>query len=78
MDKMFELEQKILQCWNVIDDLRSVLDKWDDVDSQERDEIHTIWSYYKYRFDGMWAVFEQAFSEACNLKKLAKREEPPF
>lgn len=68
MNKMFELEQKILGCWNVTDDLRHLLDKWED-ESAEREQIRTICKYYTYKFDDMWTTFEEVFSEMSRLRK---------
>ena len=77
MDKMFELEQKILACWNITDDLRHLLETWDDTTDDNKEHLQIICSYYTRKFENMWSTFESAFSEICKRRKCVS-DEPPF
>lgn len=74
MDKMFELEQKILQCWNITDDLRHLLETWDDTTDDNKEHLQAIYNYYTRKFENMWTTFEKAFSESCESKRSALEE----
>ena len=77
MDKMFNLEQKILGCWNITDDLRHLLETWDDTTDDNKEHLQVICSYYSRKFENMWAAFEEAFSEACKIKNN-QLDQPPL
>lgn len=56
----FDLEQDIMQCWNVVDDIELVYKStdWSDLDSVQNSllSLHTM---YKMKFEKMWDTFEE-------------------
>ncbi len=47
-DKRFELEQKIMGCWSVVEDLGD-----DNLDKE------TLKKYYAAKFESLWETFEE-------------------
>jgi len=55
----FDLEQEIMGCWNVVDELKLLVDKWDSI--TEDDKLNIIIgmaSLYQLKFDIMFNTFE--------------------
>ena len=50
----FDLEQDIVQCWSVIDDIRRICKDREFVDT---DDIKSITDYYDLRFNMLWETF---------------------
>lgn len=73
MKNIFDLEQQILDCWKVTDDVDMVtkyfLDdpKFSDVSGETWDELANkmlaIKELYDLKFDRMWKTFEQVSSD---------------
>lgn len=51
----YELEQRIMACWGIIDDLRD-----------ESSNRHVIADYYEHKFNLLWKTFEELCSENRN------------
>lgn len=47
----YDLEQAIMRCWSVCDDLRSGMDR------------HIVASYYDEKFKHLWKIFEEMIHE---------------
>jgi flagellin-specific chaperone FliS len=50
----FHLEEEIMKCWNIIDDLDIVLD------SEDSDElVKSIQNLYEHKFQSLWNTFSE-------------------
>ena len=55
----FDLEQEIMGCWHIVDDLQVLLDKWDSITEDEKlNIIIGLSSLYQLKFDAMFRTFE--------------------
>jgi hypothetical protein len=55
----FDLEQNILQAWNVCDDLQLILDQWEDLDEdQKQNYLIGLKQMYQLKFERLWNNFE--------------------
>lgn len=54
----FDLEQEILQCWNITDDIRNYA-----AESATSEEFSALAQYYERKFDRMWNTFESMIHE---------------
>lgn len=50
----FDLEQDIMNCWSVVDDLKMLLES----DGYDNDDIQAIIRLYQKKFEVMWVTFE--------------------
>ena len=57
MSDRFDLEQQILECWKVSDDIRTVLEHGDKEDMVENFEA--LARLTDIRFEKLWYIFEQ-------------------
>jgi hypothetical protein len=81
-DKIFDLEQQIMQCWNVVDDIDMLYEYFGDnefftgMDPKHADEIMNcmlgLKALYKVKFENTWDTFEEVTKEYHTLKN--KRE----
>lgn len=55
MSDRYELEQKILNCWNVVEDLKAK--------NQGGAYFDALSVVYNVKFQDMWDLFEQMISE---------------
>ena len=72
-DKIFDLEQDIMQCWNVTDDIdlitKHFVDSadWEGMDPKLYDELMNKYfglkEVYEVRFEKLWKTFEQHAKE---------------
>ena len=70
-DKRFTLEEKIMACWGVVDDLSTV---YKNVDYRDKDQVgnallglHTL---YSMKFEELWQAFEDHLQEQVVVKPL--------
>ena len=54
----YELEQQILDCWGVLDDIQNVIDNCDD--DVVLNALIGIKTLYQFKFEKCWSTFEQA------------------
>lgn len=64
MSKLFELEQQIIQCWGITDDLasiakRSKIGPYLGIDKN----LNTIKDYYDFKFNILFETLEAALKE---------------
>ena len=57
MSDRFDLEQQILECWKVTDDIRTVLDHGGKEDVTEN--LKALARLSDIRFEKLWYIFEQ-------------------
>lgn len=82
-DPIFDLEQQILECWNVTGDLNMVTkyflddpkfagklegETWDEM----ANKYFAIKELYELKFDRMWKTFEEVTKNYHEHKKWAK------
>jgi len=54
----FDLEQEILQCWNVTDDIKNYVNE-----SATTEDFKVLAEYYERKFDRLWNTFESIVRE---------------
>ena len=79
---IFDLEQQILQCWNVVDDIKLLYKHFGDnprfegLDPTAEDEMMNLLlgleSMYQLKFDTMFRTFEDVACEFHRRGKLAQ------
>lgn len=63
MTDRFDLEQNIMQCWNVCDDIQLLLDSWDKMDEdQKQNYLIGLKQMYQMKFERCFNSFEQCVS----------------
>jgi hypothetical protein len=71
MSAMFDLEQGILRCWNITDDIGEILDDLESGHMEMPEAAEALWAYqkvYQRRFERCWAQFEAYSSEVRDLR----------
>jgi hypothetical protein len=59
MSDRFDLEQNIMQCWNVCDDIQLYLDMYDNMDEDQRiNYLIGLKQMYQMKFERTWNNFE--------------------
>lgn len=59
MSDRFDLEQGIMQCWNVCDDIQLLLDSWDKLDEdQKQNFLIGLKQMYQLKFERTFEHFE--------------------
>lgn len=60
MTDRFELEQDIMNCWNVVEDIKTIYDRIDYTDQdQVMNSLLGLQTLYQMKFEKMWETFEQ-------------------
>ena len=63
MTDRFDLEQNIMQCWNVCDDIQLYLDMHDNMDEDQRmNYLIGLKQMYQMKFERLWDNFETCIS----------------
>jgi hypothetical protein len=63
MTHRFDLEQNIMQCWNVADDIQLYLDMHDNMDEDQRmNYLIGLKQMYQMKFERLWDNFETCIS----------------
>lgn len=55
----FDLEQEILECWKVTNDITMFIEQGSSVE-----DFKTLAAYYEKKFDRLWSTFEQLVHES--------------
>jgi hypothetical protein len=76
---IFDLEQNIMKCWSVTDDINALHEQMlDSVNGMSDDEISNyligLNAIYQVKFERLWANFETICHEYHKLKKGIKNE----
>lgn len=67
MKSRFDLEQKILDCWNITDDLK-LLAEQDELTQQELLElIESLKTLYELKFKSLFSIFEECIKNEAIL-----------
>lgn len=59
----FELEQKILRCWGIIDDLRLIQNNEKMTEEQMQEFIKATITLYEVKFDDLFGYFSKMILE---------------
>jgi len=55
----FDLEQEIMGCWNIVDDLKILTGRWDSLSEDEKLNILIgLSNLYQLKFDVLFSTFE--------------------
>lgn len=68
--KIYDLEQDILKFSCILDDLEDITSKTE-IDCED---LKTINSYYKIKYDKLWACFEEVCKEYLELRRKNNEE----
>jgi hypothetical protein len=67
LSERFELEQQIMNCWNVVDDLYTLFEEVCENDELTQDQISNILlglkELYQLKFEKLFRQFEQSIKE---------------
>lgn len=64
MSKRFDLEQEILRCWSIIDDLKVLADTWDQLtEDQKQNILLGLMELYELKFNICFNTFEELLQE---------------
>jgi hypothetical protein len=79
---IFDLEQQIMECWGVIDDIKMVTESFVldvEMSPELADEIHNKYSavqeLYELKFKNLWNTFEKTAGEYHGKSKGDKNED---
>lgn len=60
----FDLEQDIMKCWNVTEDIENFINARDDMDEDRQlNYLIGLKAMYEIKFDNLWAAFESCIRE---------------
>jgi hypothetical protein len=59
----FDLEQDIMNCWSVVDDLKMLLENDSGYDN---DDIQAVARLYQKKFEVLWSTFEHCIKNGFN------------
>jgi len=63
MTDRFDLEQDIMKCWNVIEDVKNLYDVSDDLtQDQLQNYLLGLTTIYEVKFNKLWESFEYCIS----------------
>ena len=71
MTAMFDLEQGILRCWNITDDIGEILDDLESGHMEIHEAAEALRAYqkvYQRRFERCWSQFETYTAEVRDLR----------
>lgn len=84
INPIFDLEQQIMECWGVVDDLDLLYyhlgddPKFAGLDAKAEDEMMNLLlglkSIYQLKFDRMWKNFEEVCRIYHQNRKIAEKE----
>lgn len=67
--KMQDLEQEIMNCWNVVDDIKSYLKAEHLNDDRVMNFLIGMEELYQVKFENLWNVYERALDEYYEMAR---------
>jgi hypothetical protein len=64
VDDNFELEQQILKCWGMVDDVKEIVDQFNQGKLTNEDTVQTLLAcvaVYQFRFDRTFQKYEEVW-----------------
>ena len=77
LENNFELEQDILKCWNITEDLREILEDWQQGRMSEDDVMQAMDAYikvYDNRFDRTFRRYERLCRDLHQLRQQTRAQ----
>jgi hypothetical protein len=71
MKDRFDLEQEIMQCWNVVDDLKLLSEK----NKLTNEHVDAIIALYTVKFETLFETFEECCAHGFQFKSNIKPTE---
>lgn len=68
MMNLYELEQHILGCWNVCDDIETLEEQ-----GASMADMTALSTLYKYKFQKLWDVYENLLQQRRQERSLAQQ-----
>jgi hypothetical protein len=71
VDNNFDLEQQILKCWNMVDDVKEIIDQFNGGTLTKEDTVRTLLAcveVYQYRFDRTFQKYEEVCQGLHSLR----------
>lgn len=65
---LYELEQHILGCWNICDDIETLEEQ-----GASMADMTALSTLYKYKFQKLWDVYENLLQQRSLERALAER-----
>jgi hypothetical protein len=72
--KMFDVEEQILKCWEINEDLTLIAEAYEHNDDI-CNKVLGLKHVYEMRFDKLWRNYEDALEEMYKLKEGLKEKE---
>lgn len=72
MSKQFDLEQQIMQCWNLVDELKAVTEystKHNSSAQEVLEVLDALVKLYQIKFENTFATFEDFIAEYYQSKR---------
>ena len=79
MTAMFDLEQGILRCWNITDDIGEILDDLENGHMEMHEAVEALRAYqkvYQRRFERCFSQFEAYTAEVRDLRVRLQNLDP--
>jgi hypothetical protein len=83
--KIFDLEQHIMDCWKVTDDIELITKwfvddpKWEGMDGETMDALmnkyFAIKELYELKFEQLWGTFEEVCKEYHSRRRMSNEYE---
>ena len=71
--KIFDLEQQIQECWNVVDDIKMINALYKEEDNSEA--LNSLSILYELKFQRMWDTFNKVCDEYHTMHQAGESEE---
>lgn len=69
MNKMQELEDRIMNCWSVVDDMKEYVRADHIEDDRIMNFLIGMAELYQVKFDNLWKTYEAALTEYYEMQK---------
>ena len=70
---IFDLEQELLVCWNILDELKVLADNWIVIPDEERlNIVRGLKSLYMVKFDTLYSTYEVVVADRTRFIEAAK------
>ena len=63
MKNRFDLEQEIMDCWGVVDNINIIYETYGDMDSELANVLLGLKTLYHLKFDRLFSTFEDCVSQ---------------
>lgn len=71
-NKMQDLEERIMSCWSVVDDIKEYLRADHLEDDRFMNFLIGMQELYQVKFENLWNTYDEALREYYDLKRVPK------